>query len=57
MTHQDTIKMLEQEWRDRLEAAVKQEREACAKICSDMHTEGDDNTGFAADTIRARGQQ
>ena len=33
------------------------EREACAKVCSDMHIEGDDNTGLAADAIRARGQQ
>lgn len=30
--------------------------EACAKVCSDLHLEGEDDTGLAADLIRARGQ-
>ena len=33
------------------------EREACADLCDEMHLEGDDNCGFAADAIRARGNQ
>lgn len=32
------------------------EREACAKVCSEMYLEGDMNTGLAADLIRARSQ-
>lgn len=32
------------------------EREACAKVCSEMYLEGDMNTGLAADLIQARGQ-
>jgi hypothetical protein len=32
------------------------EREACAKLCAEMHLEGDDNCGSAADAIRARGE-
>ena len=40
----------------RLMELVAAEREACAKVCSDMHLEGDDDTGLAADAIRARGQ-
>jgi hypothetical protein len=31
------------------------EREACAKVCSELYAEGDMNTGLAADLIRARG--
>jgi hypothetical protein len=31
------------------------EREACAKVCAEMHLEGDDDCGSAADAIRARG--
>ncbi len=70
MTHQDTIKMLEQEWRDRLEEAVKQEREACALVCANLMIHWDENTpnrfviadkndGMrqCAAAIRARGQQ
>lgn len=30
------------------------EREACAKVCGDLHIEGEDDTGLAADLIRAR---
>lgn len=37
--------------------AAKAEREACAKVCAEMHLEGDDDCGLAADAIRARGQQ
>ena len=32
------------------------EREACEKVCSDLHIEGENNTGLAAEIIRARGQ-
>jgi radical SAM superfamily enzyme YgiQ (UPF0313 family) len=32
MTQDEMIEMLEAEWRDRLKAAVLDEREACAKI-------------------------
>ena len=56
MTHQDIIKMLEQEWRDRLEAAVKQEREACAKVCAEDES-GRDSGGYYAEIIRERSQQ
>ena len=55
MTHQDIIKMLEQEWQDRLEAAVKQEREACAKICDTTPPEPFRPSIEAAYAIRARG--
>lgn len=34
---------------------VAAEREACAKVCSEMYLEGDMDTGSAADAIRARG--
>jgi hypothetical protein len=38
------------------EALVRaDEREACAKVCAEMHLEGDDDCGSAADAIRARG--
>jgi hypothetical protein len=30
------------------------ENEACAKVCADLHLEGEDDTGLAADLIRAR---
>lgn len=36
--------------------AIADEREACAKVCSEMYLEGDMHTGLAADLIRARGQ-
>ena len=32
------------------------EREACARVCSEMYLEGDMDTGIAAEAIRARGQ-
>lgn len=38
------------------EAAIKSEREACAKVCSEMYLEGDMNTGIAAQAIQARGE-
>lgn len=47
-------------WPEQLERffhmAQAAEREACADLCDEMHIEGDDNCGFAADAIRARGQ-
>jgi hypothetical protein len=39
-----------------MQKAVLLEREACAKVCAEMHLEGDDNCGSAADAIRARGK-
>ena len=39
-----------------IDVAVAAEREACAKVCADLHIEGEDDTGLAADLIRARGQ-
>jgi hypothetical protein len=33
------------------------EREACAKLCGDLHLDGDNNNGLAADLIRARGDK
>lgn len=32
------------------------EREACARVCSEMYLEGNMDTGIAAEAIRARGQ-
>ena len=51
--HGDTIEdlLVELEWQVR-----EAEREACAKVCADLHIEGEDDTGLAADLIRARGQ-
>ena len=34
---------------------IAAEREACAQVCEELHLEGEDNTGLAADMIRARG--
>lgn len=33
-----------------------EEREACAKLCGELHIEGEDDTGLAADLIQARSQ-
>jgi hypothetical protein len=38
-----------------VQKAVLAEREACAKVCAEMHLEGDDDCGLAAEAIRARG--
>jgi len=56
---QDVIEMLEAEWRDRLKAAVLDEREACAKTVETIETYEKIEKAcfkFAAKTIRARGQ-
>jgi hypothetical protein len=46
---------IEREWRDRLEAAVKEEREACAKCAEDVLTRGRSPLGrVVAEAIRAR---
>ena len=37
-----------------VEQAVAAEREACAKVCGELHIDGEDDTGLAADLIRAR---
>jgi len=42
-------------YQSELEAAVKAEREACAKVCEDMGIEGYGTLAIAA-AIRARGQ-
>jgi hypothetical protein len=47
--------------KDKLEAAVAAEREACAKVCEDLslsqNSEWEIGTMDCADAIRARGQQ
>jgi hypothetical protein len=58
------IEMLEAEWRDRLKAAVLAEREACAKVCSELADkalvcgDGDSLNCFeeVEERIRARGE-
>ncbi len=60
MTRDDIIRMLESEWRDRLEAAVAAEREECAKLVeqfngySHRYSNHLTNCVFA---IRARGEK
>jgi hypothetical protein len=39
---------------NRLEEERRAEREACAKVCAEMHLGGDNDCGSAADAIRAR---
>ena len=69
MTREDIIRMaLECGWSkeyieigdERLERfaalVASAEREACARVCSEMYLEGDMDTGIAAEAIRARGQ-
>jgi hypothetical protein len=63
MNNSEVIAMLEAEWRDRLDAAVLAEREACAKVAdqiSDKYSLGYygsevDAIDEVADAIRARG--
>lgn len=45
---------VEAEYKTQIEAAVLEEREACAKICEDLHPGL--ATRVAAEHIRARGQ-
>ena len=47
-----------QMWLKRLDDAVKAEREACAKVCDDLHDTfyDEDNSGECAAAIRARGE-
>lgn len=40
-----------------IEEARAEEREACAKLCDEMHSNAEDSCGKAADAIRARGQE
>ncbi len=49
--------MVEDEWRDRLNAAVAAEREACAKLMDDMAAKDNLSNYYkvAANVIRARG--
>jgi len=58
MTKDEIIEMLEAEWRDRLKAAVLDEREACANICEQLPLpEWPNNIRQPlAQAIRARGQ-
>lgn len=44
-------------WNRALINGVKTEREACAKLCDEMHSNAEDSCGKAADAIRARGEQ
>jgi hypothetical protein len=62
MTQDKIIEMVEQEWRDRLEAAVKAEREACAKVVLGIANDDAGNPykqalRIGAEAIRARGQE
>jgi len=44
--------------RDAIRWAMNQEREACAKVCDDIHAEHEAKDSFSsyAEAIRARGQ-
>jgi hypothetical protein len=54
--NRDTEYLLSQEQLEMFEALARaDERETCAKVCEELHLEGEDNTGLAADMIRARG--
>ena len=63
MTNDEIIKMLEVEWRDRLKAAVLDEREACARVCEALGNDADIEdmvcSAFqqADEAIRARGKE
>jgi hypothetical protein len=48
-------KFIAERWAIECASQVEIEREACAKVCSDLYAEGDMNTGLAADLIRNRG--
>ena len=58
MTKDEIIEMLEAEWRDRLKAAVLDEREACANICETLELPDwpDKVRQPLAQAIRARGK-
>ena len=43
-------------WNRAMINGMKTEREACAKLCDEMHSNAEDSCGKAADAIRARGQ-
>jgi hypothetical protein len=61
MNNKHTIEMIEAEWRDRLVAAVKEEREACARIAAshkanflhDDHCDCDEYCSTANTILRA----
>lgn len=55
MNQQEIIKMLEQEWHDRLAAAVLAEREACADVAA-LWDLGTPEGHAIADAIRARSE-
>jgi len=59
MTKDEIIEMLEAEWRDRLKAAVLDEREACANICETLELPDwpDKVRQPLAQAIRARGHE
>jgi hypothetical protein len=59
MTKDEIIEMLEAEWRDRLKAAVLDEREACATICEQLPLPDWPNNirQPLAQAIRARGHE
>ena len=40
-----------------VQSAVEDEREACAKLCEELHLGSEDNTGLAADLILARSEK
>ena len=46
---------IDTEVREMIKEAVEAEREACAKLCDEMHSNAEDSCGKAADAIRERG--
>ena len=52
----DELALIEMGWNYGYDAGQTAEREACAKLCGELHLSGDDDCGQAADAIRARGQ-
>ena len=61
MDKNDIIRMVEDEWRDRLATAIAAEREACAKLCDKgseqmLHKYQREGASRCAEAIRARGK-
>ena len=52
----DALAEEREKWMERTAILIRGEREACERVCSDLHLEGEDNTGLAAEIIRARGR-
>jgi hypothetical protein len=58
MTQQEIIDMIEAEWRDRLKAAVLDERKACSQVANKYHMPMCDTIAdVIAEEILARGEE